>query len=254
MSSTRLPRKVLSDVGGEPMLWRIVERVRFATLVDQVVIATSTAPADAPIRQLAAQRQIPVFAGSELDLVERLYGTARRFGATALVRITGDCPLADPDLIDEFVASYLADPDNIDYVTNEMPPTYPHGLDTELYSFGALERLNQALDDPFWREWFVPYLQNHRESFRAVNLTYPEVLTHLRWTVDYPEDLEFIRAVYQELYQPGQVFKMKEVLALLESNPGLLAINAKYATARNEAYQTELQSRGLEDKGFMNIG
>ena len=254
MGSTRLANKVMADIVGRPMLWHIVDRLRWAQSLDQVVVATSIEPRDAPIREFADKHQIPYFAGSELDVVGRLSGTAQQFHADAVVRITGDCPLVDPQVVDRLVDVYLAHDTGVDYVTNEMPPTYPHGLDTEVYSAKALERLCAELEDPFWREWFVPYLQNHRESFRAVNVTYPEDLSSLRWTVDYPEDLEFIRAVYQELYQPGRPFGMQEVLGLVREHPEIQSINAKYAKVRNEAYQSELQALGLEDKGFLNVG
>src|SRR6266404_7263546 len=139
MGSTRLPGKVLADVVGQPMLWHIVDRLRFAKLIDEVVLATSTETKDAPIRAFAAEQGIPCFAGSELDLVDRLYRTALQFGADAIVRITGDCPLTDPEIVDEVVGTYLTQARTIDYVSNVLPRTYPDGLDTEIYPTKTLE-------------------------------------------------------------------------------------------------------------------
>lgn len=238
MGSTRLPRKALAEVMGRPMLWHIVNRLSFAQQVNQVVIATSNEPTDAPIRAFAQQHGIPHFAGSELDLIDRLYCTARHFGAHALVRITGDCPLVDPGVVDEVVASYLAHSEDVDYVTNTLPATYPDGLDTEVYPVITLERLWREVEDPFWREWFPSYLWEHQDAFRTLNVSYPVDLSPLRWTVDYEEDLTFVREVYRRLYHEGQVFGMGDVLALMEAEPELAGINAKYA--RNEGYAIAL--------------
>jgi spore coat polysaccharide biosynthesis protein SpsF (cytidylyltransferase family) len=125
--STRLPGKALAEVLDRPVLWHIVRRVKAAQSIDQVVIATSDEPADAPIRDFCNEHRIPCFAGSELDLIDRLYKTARFFGADVIVRVTGDCPLADPGVVDELVSAYRRKPDDVAYVTNTLPPTYPDG-------------------------------------------------------------------------------------------------------------------------------
>ena len=238
MGSTRLPGKALAEVVGRPMLWHLVNRLRFARRVDLVVIATSDESTDVPIRAFAETHDIPYSAGSELDLIDRLYRTARQFGAYALVRITGDCPLADPHVVDKIVAAYLAQSDRVDYVTNTLPPTYPDGLDTEVYPVKTLERLWRGIEDPFWREWFPGYLWEHQDAFRTLNVVYPVDLSALRWTVDYEEDLTFVREVYRRLYREGEVFDMGDVLALMETEPELATINAKYA--RNEGYAIAL--------------
>jgi spore coat polysaccharide biosynthesis protein SpsF len=229
MGSSRLPRKVMADILGKPMVWHIAHRLRFAKTLDKVVIATSVEAKDAPIRAFADKHGIPCFAGSELDIVDRLYGTARQFGADAIVRITGDCPLADPKIVDEVVGTYLSDAKALDYVSNVLPRSYPNGLDTEVYPTKTLGRLCEEIADFPARESFAIYLWNNKQKFRIANVASPIDLSALRWTVDYEEDLTFVREVFRRLYRKGEFFSMPDVLGLMEANPELAAINAKYA-------------------------
>ena len=242
MSSTRRPGKVLAEVAGQPMLWHLVTRLRAARRVNQVMIATSAGPADAPIRAFAKAHRIPCFAGSEPDLIDRLYQAAKSLSAEAIVRITGDCPLVDPGVVDAVVAAYQSHAGQTDYVTNTTPPTYPDGLDVEVYPLATLERLWREITEPFWREWFPLYVSNHRDAFRIVNVAGPVDLSALRWTVDYEADLVFVREIYRRLYQRGKVFGMDEILALLKAAPDLANINA--AHARNEGAAAALAASG----------
>lgn len=246
MSSTRLPGKVLADLCGRPLLWHIVCRARACRSVDQVVIATSDNPADEPIRAFARTEAVPCFAGSDQDVLDRLTRTARRFDADALVRITGDCPLVDPETVGRVVAAYQVHEGTVDYVTNFVPPTFPDGLDTDLYPRATLEQLWREVTDPFWREWFPGYLQEHPEQFRILNVRADVNLSALRWTVDYEEDLAFVREVYRHLQRDDRVFGMVEVLDLLDRVPEIAQINSMHT--RSEAYvaalRTYRQSRG----------
>lgn len=229
MASTRLPRKAILNVLGQPMLWHIANRVSFAKHVDRVVIATSYEAGDQPIRDLARRHNIPCFAGRETDLIDRLYRTACHFGAHALVRITGDCPLVDPQVVDNLLAGYLAQADRLDYVCNILPRTYPQGLDAEVYPIITLKRLWEEIKDPFWREWFPCYLWERKEQFRILNIAYPVDLSALRWTVDYKEDLQFMREVFRRLQEETTPFGIRKVLDLLERQPELKAINGMYS-------------------------
>jgi spore coat polysaccharide biosynthesis protein SpsF len=229
MGSTRLPGKVLAEVLDQPMLWHIVDRLRFAKLINEVVVATSNGAKDGPIRAFADKHGIPCFAGSELDVVDRLYRTARRFSADAIVRITGDCPLADPKIVDEVVETYLSDAKALDYVSNVLPRSYPDGLDTEVYPTKTLGRLCEEIADFPARESFPIYLWNNKQKFRIANVAFATDLSALRWTVDYEEDLTFVREVFRRLYRKGEFFSMPDVLELMEANPQLAAVNAKYA-------------------------
>jgi spore coat polysaccharide biosynthesis protein SpsF len=243
MGSTRLPNKVLAEIAGRPMLWQIVQRLKLAKRVDQVVIATAEGDANQPIRAFAEEYGIPCFAGSELDLIDRLRSLASLFEADALVRVTGDCPLVDPVVVDRLVEIYLSNRGSVDYVSNVLPQSYPHGLDAEVYAASTLERLWHEITHPFWREWFPAYLSEHKESFRIINVTHPVNLTHHRWTVDYEEDLLFVREVFRQLYREGEVFSMDEVLQLTEKNPYLTFVNARHAQhTREQGIRTALES------------
>jgi spore coat polysaccharide biosynthesis protein SpsF len=239
MGSSRLPGKGLADIVGRPMLWHIVNRVRAAKTLNEVVIATTDNPADEPIRAFARAQKIPYFAGSELDVADRLYSTAKHFKADAIVRITGDCPLADPDVIEKVVAAFVKDSEGWDYITNTLPPTFPDGLDTELFPAATLKRLFEEVRDPFWREWFNCYIEKHLELFRILNVTNEKNLSKLRWTVDYAEDLAFVRAIYERLYRDFETFGMSDVLSLLKADPELAAVNANYV--RNEGFEIALK-------------
>jgi spore coat polysaccharide biosynthesis protein SpsF len=245
MGSERLPGKALAEVLGRPVLWHIVDRVRHAKSVAQVVIATTTETRDAPIRDFAAQNHIPLYAGSEKDLIDRLTQAARLFGASALVRITGDCPFADPALIDTLVAAFSAKK-SLEYASNVHPPTYPDGLDTEIFSAAFLERLWKEIQEPFFREWFPSYVADHLSQFRTHNLAHPADLSGLRWTLDYEDDLTFTREVYRRLYRDGGVFGMEDILSLLRREPALAELNARHV--RNESYTAALRAAGLTPK------
>lgn len=241
MGSKRLRRKALALIGGEPMTWHIVRRLRQAQSLDDVVLAI---PAhDAALIKLATARGVPYFPGSERDLVGRLRGAARAFKATAIVRITGDCPLVDHEVVDKIVQFYLNNPE-FEYVSNSNPLTYPDGLDVEVYPRATLERLIQETPkESVWRGWFAPYVWEH--DFRQHNVEYTPNLSGLRWTVDYAEDLEFVRQVYARL---GDDCLMGDVLALLEREPELAQINAReteryHGFAEDERKANELSNR-----------
>jgi spore coat polysaccharide biosynthesis protein SpsF (cytidylyltransferase family) len=240
MDSTRLPGKALVEVEGRPLLWHIVNRLRFTRSVDQIVIATSREPDDAPIRDFASKHSIPCYGGSKLDLIGRIYNSALYAEAHALVRITGDCPLTDPGVVDEMVHVFLNRSDDVDYITNDMPPTYPDGLDVEVYSVATLKRLHDEITDPFFREWFPLYLKDHKKSFRSHNVNCLEDLSSLRWTVDYEEDLLFVREVYRRLYRDRKIFTMKDVLELIKAEPEIAEINKNHT--RNEGSAIALAS------------
>jgi spore coat polysaccharide biosynthesis protein SpsF len=241
MGSSRLPGKVLAGILGKPALWHIVNRLQSCRTLDEIVIATSTNSADKAILDFARENNIPAYAGSENDLVDRIYRTARKFKADAIVRITADCPLADPAIVDKVTSFYLEGKSGYDYVSNIHPPTYPDGLDTEIFSSAALQRVRQEVTDPFWREWITMNFSKHPEKYRLANIENPTELSHLRWTVDYQEDLDLIREIYKCLYRPDRVFLMEDVLKLFEENPRLIEVNAGHI--RNEAYSEALKSK-----------
>jgi glutamate-1-semialdehyde 2,1-aminomutase len=243
MGSTRLPGKVLQDLAGRPVLGRVVERAKRAQHLDAVTVATSTAAADDAVAAWCADSGVPCFRGSEADVLDRYAGAAREFGAGVVVRLTADCPLIDPDVIDMVVAAYFAQP--CDYAANIIEPTFPDGLDTEVFSCATLQRAAEEAQLPSEREHVTPYILSHPELFRLVSVRGERDLSAMRWTVDEPRDLALAREIYA-LLGDGE-FGMREVLALVEAHPHLLARNA--GIERNEGYRRSLEVDASQGTG-----
>ncbi len=225
MGSARLPGKVLRPLGGRPVIERIAERLAHCRELDMVVIATSVERRDDAVAELAGRLGLRCVRGSEADLIDRLGRAMTETEADALVRITADCPLVDPELVDRIVARWRASDGTLEYVSNVWPPTYPDGLDVEVLSRAALTRLDREVALPRYREALTTYIWDHDGEFRMANVTHGENLRGLRWTLDYPEDLEFIEAVYAELDGGGAPFRMSDVLALVRRRPDLRELN-----------------------------
>jgi glutamate-1-semialdehyde aminotransferase/spore coat polysaccharide biosynthesis protein SpsF (cytidylyltransferase family) len=237
MRASRLPGKVLLDLGGRPMLVQVIERVRAATRVDDVVVATSDAPDDDAVANLCAAESVPVFRGSEGDVLSRFHGAATEHRADVVVRITADCPFMDPAVIDRVVETYLTA--DVEYVANVLRYTYPDGLDVEVFAKSALDRAFEEAVDVVDREHVTPYLRNSGKfSVRGVENEEDLSSLNYRWTVDEPSDLEFARRVYGRLGADGRMFGMAEILTLLKTDPSLLEINMN--TLRNEGYYTSV--------------
>jgi len=236
MGSTRFPGKSLVDVAGHPMLWQVIERVRAAATVDKVVVATTDKPSDDPIAALCGDEGIPCFRGSADDVLDRFYQAARAHQADAIVRITGDCPLIDPAVIDKIVSRFRHG--DCDYASNVLRYTYPDGLDTEVFSFSALEAAWREASSPAEREHVTPYLRS--EKFRRANVESEiPVARGCRWTVDDPEDLEFVRKAYAGL--PRQCFGYRDVLDLMRRKPEVAG--AQCETISNEGYYCSLYNQ-----------
>ncbi|MFZ1917433.1 MAG: aminotransferase class III-fold pyridoxal phosphate-dependent enzyme [Terriglobales bacterium] len=229
MGSTRLPGKSMAEIDGRPMLWHVAQRVKRASLVDRVVVATSTNRADDAIADMCRRDGIPCYRGSENDVLDRFYSAARAEKAAWVVRITADCPLIDPEVIDRVVRRFQRG--DLDYASNAMVRSYPDGLDTEVFSFSALEKAWHEATKTSEREHVTPYLRS--EKFRTANVESDStsLYQHYRWTVDELQDLEFIRAVYRAMRDKGE-FGMKDVLELLEKSPGLDRMNSEIVSNR----------------------
>ena len=223
MGSSRLPAKVMLPLIGEPILTRVMRRTGRAETLDEVVVATTTLPEDDAIVSLALAEGWPVDRGSETDLLGRYLGAARAHDAEVVVRITSDCPLIDPDVIDRVVAAFRAA--NVDYASNTLEPrTYPNGLDIEVIRREALERAGREDDDPAWREHATPYIYRHPELFRLLRVSaedggHPEQ----RWSVDTPEDYELVRRIYDALGRDD--FTWLEAFSVVDAHPDWAAIN-----------------------------
>jgi spore coat polysaccharide biosynthesis protein SpsF len=222
MGSSRLPGKVLEDLAGQPMLARVINRTSRADTIDEVIVATTTRPEDNVIELMCRARGNHYFRGSSDDVLDRYYQTAVAFGADAVVRITSDCPLIEPDIIDRIVKGFL-NCSGADYVSNTLERTYPRGLDVEVFGFAVLKQAWEEDDNPVWREHVTPYIQRHPGKFRVFNAASEVDYSHMRWTVDTNEDLEFVRRIYN--YFQTDSFHWEDVLGLLRSKPDLLDIN-----------------------------
>lgn len=227
MGSSRLPGKVLMDIAGQPMLARVVERARRARTVDDVMVATTTDPADDPIEAFCRERGYPVYRGSMFDVLDRFYGAAREAGAQVIVRITADCPVIDPAVIDEVVEAFHAR--GADFACNRLPPpwprTWPIGLDTEVCSFAGLERAWKEATQPYEREHVMPYFYDQEGRFKVVVVDHDPDYGAQRWTVDTAEDLQLLREIFAR-FDGRDDFTWLDVLHLLEREPQLARINA----------------------------
>jgi spore coat polysaccharide biosynthesis protein SpsF len=222
MGSTRLPGKVLQDVEGKSMLARVVERVGRAKLINEVLVATTNGKADDAVVEECRRLGVKVSRGDQDDVLDRYYRAAQLAKAEVVVRITSDCPLIDPLVIDKTIAAFLEA--HSDYASNVMQRTYPRGLDTEVMSFTALSRAWQEAHQRHEREHVTPYIYEHPDKFKLLSVMGEADFSAHRWTVDTAEDLEFVRAIYARL-KAAPEFSGREVLDLLEDEPQLTEIN-----------------------------
>lgn len=267
MGSSRLPGKVLLDIAGRPMLGWVFERARRAHLVDEVILATTTDPSDDPVAQYCQKSGYTHTRGSLGDVLDRYYQAARSCHAEVVVRVTADCPLIDPDLIDDVIRVFLGEPPEVanrleisealasssrqsqfpfDFAANRLPPpfkrTYPIGLDVEVCSFQALERAWQEATQTFEREHVMPYLYSQPGRFRFVQLQHEPDYGSLRWTVDTAQDLALIQAIFERLPDPLSS-TWKDVLHIVQNDPSLSELNAHIEAKHYQAIDTRLEHR-----------
>lgn len=237
VSSTRLPRKVLEPVLGVPMIQRQIERISRSTMISQLVVATSVDQSDDPLVELCATIGVECCRGSLDDVLDRFYRCALHWSPEHIVRLTGDCPLCDPELIDEVVRKHVQG--GYDYTSNITPPTYPDGLDVEVMTFATLEAVAREARRGSEREHVTLYIHNEPTRFRRGSVAGALDLSDQRWTVDEPADLQFVRAVYETLYPDNPDFGMNDVLDLLDRETGMGSINDGFA--RNEGLERSLR-------------
>jgi spore coat polysaccharide biosynthesis protein SpsF len=246
MGSNRLPGKVLMPILGKPMLWHIVGRVRSVPAIDEVVVAVPTDRPNEILRRFCTDNQIALFAGSESDVLDRYYCAAEQFEADPVIRITADCPLVDPPLIERLIQMFKSgEYDHIGVAAGAGAERigkgrFPDGLDAECFGFSALERARREATDPRDREHVTRYMWNNRDIFRCGELTAGLVYPKLRLTVDHLEDFELITKIYESLYSECQPFDFADVMKFLEKNPGLLEVNRKWTEADN--YRSVLEN------------
>jgi spore coat polysaccharide biosynthesis protein SpsF len=232
LGSTRLPGKVLKTVAGEKLLLRTYERISFSKTADVIIIATSNSEKDDLIEEICKKENIKYYRGSEDDLLERHYKAGIEFGADVVVKIPSDCPLIDYRIIDRVIKFYMDNKNKYDFVSNLHPATYPDGNDVEVIPMNVLKIAYSEAKSKMEREHTTPFIWERPDRFRIGNVEWETGLdysmTH-RFTIDYPEDYDFIKTVYDELYFKDNKFSLDDILKLLIRKPGIKALNEKYA-------------------------
>ena len=236
IGSKRFPNKVLAKIENVPMIVHVINRIKKIKKIEQIILITTRKEEDRILLKIAKNSEIDSFAGDTLDVLNRHYQCALQCDADPIIRVTGDCPLIDPGIVEKMLNFYMKN--NYDYVTNTFPPTFPDGLDTEIFSFRILEKIAQKAKLPSEREHVTSYIRNHPDEFRIFNYENKSDLSGLRWTVDEKIDLKLVRAIYSKM-KPKIVFSMESIMKMISKNPEILQINA--GINRNEGYLKSLK-------------
>ena len=237
IGSTRLPSKVLMNLSGKTVLEHVITRASQSGFIDEIIVATTINKQDLEIVKFCASNRIRVFIGSEQDVLDRYYQAAKLFRPVNVVRITSDCPMIDPEIIDLIGERHLLE--KADYTSNTIEETYPDGLDAEIITFPTLEKAwaeARLLSD---REHVTPYIKRNPELFKLVNIKYKTDLSFMRWTIDQSEDFIFLDEIFKRLYIKNHAFRTADILNEIENNPELLKINS--GIIRNEGYLRSLK-------------
>jgi spore coat polysaccharide biosynthesis protein SpsF len=231
LGSTRLPKKVLLPVNlSDSILSFGIKQIQQSTLIDKLIIATTELPEDDELVNYIKKLNIPVFRGNSVDVLDRYYQCAKKFSFSVIVRITSDCPLIDPIIVDEVISNFINNKNLFDYASNVHPQrTFPHGSDIEIFTFKALETAWKEAKKSSEREHVTPYLYNNKK-FKLFNHISKNDLSNFRWTVDYLEDLDLVRQIISKI--KIRPILIKDVLTLLSDNLELKKINQKYQKNR----------------------
>lgn len=244
MQSSRLPGKVMMKILGKPMLALQLERIERCKNIDKLLVATSNQQADDPIAVLCETLGVACFRGSLHDVLDRYYRAAEHYAVKHVVRLTGDCPLSEPAVIDKTIDIHLAE--RRDYTSNFHPACFPDGLDIEVFRFEVLEAAWQRAKLPSHREHVTAYIYQNAGVFNLGSYTQSPDMSNLRWTVDEAEDFEFVTHIYEALYPDKHDFTYDDILNYRKTNPDIFQLNAKYT--RNEGMIQSLQ----EDEKFLH--
>ena len=228
MGSSRFPGKVMREVAGKPLIEILLYRLSRSEKLNNIILATTEKPADNKLADYVEKLGYEVFRGNETDVLDRYYQAARKYHPGAVVRITGDCPLIDPEVVDDVIVEFRKA--CVDYASNIMPPTFPDGLDTEVFTFQALEKAWQKSMKQHDREHVTPYIMSN-DQFKRINVTNDKDLSNERWTVDDPEDFEVVRRVIEH-FRGKLTFRWRDIMGLKTSHPDIFEPNIN--VARNE--------------------
>lgn len=235
MGSSRLPGKIMSDLAGYPALWHVVDRLSYSKNLDQVVVATTDQSIDDQIEIFCQQHQIACFRGSESDVLDRYYQASKRHQADTIVRVTADCPVIDPVIVDEVLERMISG----GYAIYDFVGEFPDGLDVSVFTFEALEKTWKEAELPSEREHVGPYMKKLSPELSRGGYSKFVGLGHHRWTLDEPKDLELLTEIFNRLYREDYLFLTADILQLLEERPELVEIND--SIIRNEGYLKSLE-------------
>jgi spore coat polysaccharide biosynthesis protein SpsF (cytidylyltransferase family) len=245
--STRLPGKILMKIKGKSVLEHVINRVQKSKFISDIVVATTLKKEDLKIVELCALKNIRVFCGSIDDVLDRFFQIAKLLKPKNIVRITSDCPLIDPNIIDSVIATHISE--NADYTSNTLKETFPDGEDVEVFTFNALKEAWSNARLASEREHVTPYIRKHPEMFRLINVENETDLSDKRWTLDEQSDFALIKSIYNKLYADDKIFGMDDILKILTEYPELEQINSHIQ--RNEGYQKSLKEDRILDIDYL---
>ena len=236
MGSSRLPGKVMMKPDDHnPIVFHVIKQLQNCKLLDEIVVATTNLSEDDELAKFVKNMGVLLFRGNSYDVLDRYYQCAKEFSFSDIVRITSDNPLIDPTIVDLVISKYLEGAS--EYVTNSFPRTFPQGTETEVFSFRILEDVWRNAKKPSEREHVTPYIYNNPDKFKINNVSYPENLSHLRWTVDTESDFNLVQILLKKI--KNRPVLMKDILNLFEKEPNLKKINENYIL--NEGYLKSLK-------------
>ena len=223
--STRLPNKIFMDIHDAPLLWHVVNRLTYVDLIDNIIVATTTNNKDDLTEEWCKKNEIKCYRGSEDDVLNRFYGAATEFPCDIIVRVTADDPFKEPSVIDRIIKKLIDE--QLDLSTNVFPPSYPEGLDCEVFTFDVLEKMEKSTNNPYDREHVTPYIYNNPDKFKIGNVSSTKQLSSYRWTIDSIEDYEMVNAIYDKRKNKSdEILLMEEIFKILEENPEIIEINS----------------------------
>jgi spore coat polysaccharide biosynthesis protein SpsF len=224
MGSSRLPGKILKQVMSKPLLEYQIERIKRSKLIDEIIIATTIKESDEPIVEFANKNGLSMYRGSENDVLSRFVGAAKDAQADVVIRLTSDCPVLDPEVIDIIINEYLHT--DFDYVSNTMQRSYPRGMDVEVFSYELLKEIDILAKDVISREHVTPFIYNNPEIYKLKSIMYDEDYSKYRLTVDTKEDFEIIEAILTNVYPENSEFNLEDIIVFLNANPEIAKINS----------------------------
>lgn len=242
MTSSRLPGKILLEAAGKPLLAHLIERLKKVRQADAIVIATTMNASDDVVESLCARMGVGVFRGSEQDVLSRYAGAAEAFDADVIVRITSDCPMLDPRIVDQYVLRYKNSPRRPDYVWCGDAPKLPVGMGVEVFSREALNTAHREATDAYDREHVTPYLRRSGSRFTVEGVEFPRDLHEYRLCVDVPEDFSLVERVLRILAKKTPDYDLDDIIALIDANPHWRAVNASVVQATGP-YATAIENR-----------